>query len=125
MRCIVPLVYYGAMPARSARRRIGAVVRNDIYACQPCVVALIADAVNQLADYSLLVPRCDEHGKAMLWRRAYCTERVWALFARQPRDGYVQKLIYIAREEQTHDYVVYHFNGMHDTAPHFLSLATA
>ena len=101
------LVHLRAVGAGGLGGLVGAVVRRDEYVQEPRRVALRGDAVQKISDDRLLVPRRNKNGDAV-------QRRVRPGFsARQPRHGYVQKLVHIAGKKQTHDHEVYHFYGLH------------
>ena len=106
-RSVVPLIHLRAVGARRFRRFIAAVVGHDENLEKAFGVALRLDAVKKIADDGLLVARGDEDRKAV--QRRFPRPPL----PRQPRNGYVQKLIHIAGKKQAHQNEVYHFHGLH------------
>ena len=106
-RGVVPLIDLRAAGARRFRGFVAAVVGSNEDLEKALGVALRLDAVEEISDDGLLVARGDEDREAV--------QRRLPLFppARQPRNGYVQKLIHIAGKKQAHQKEVYRFHGLH------------
>ena len=109
-RGVEPLENDGPVLARHARRIVRAVVRHDENRDAPPVVGLPGDAVQQVADDGLLVPRRDEHGIVV---RLLLLVRLRLL---QDRDEDVQELIAVAKYEYHRDDVVDNIQCVHRDA---------
>ena len=110
LRGVEPFEHHGPVLARHARGLVRAVVRHDENRDAPPVVGLPGDAVQQVADDGLLVPRRDEHGIVV---RLLLLVRLRLL---QDRDEDVQELIAVAKYEYHRDDVVDNIQCVHRDA---------
>ena len=114
LRGVEALEDYGAALGRHPGRLIRAVVRDDEGRDEARVVALAPDALEQLADDRLLVPRRDQHGVAVRPRGSP------APVLHQEGHEDVDELVGIADDEYYRYYKIYGLHSFHGSCPSHL-----